>query len=147
MAPHGLILTIAIALAEVGVLLLMFGVGVHFSLEDLWSVRWVAAPGAIGQIVIATAVTALVVPLWGWTYAQGIVFGLAIAISSTVVLIRTLTDAGLLESAHGKTARSCSCSSCSRRSHRSSAVPEVAARTTCRFGSEPRSPRSRSSAC
>jgi CPA2 family monovalent cation:H+ antiporter-2 len=86
------------------VILLMFGVGVHFSLEDLWAVRWVAVPGAIGQIVIATAVTALVVPLWGWTYAQGIVFGLAIAISSTVVLIRTLTDAGLLESAHGKIA-------------------------------------------
>ncbi len=95
---------IANELAEVGVSLLMFGVGVHFSLDDLWAVRWVAIPGAIGQIVIATAVTALVVLLWGWTYAQGIVFGLAIAISSTVVLIRTLTDAGLLESAHGKIA-------------------------------------------
>ncbi len=95
---------IATELAEVGVILLMFGVGLHFSLDDLWAVRWVAVPGAIGQIVIATAVTALVVPLWGWTYAQGIVFGLAIAISSTVVLIRTLTDAGLLESAHGKIA-------------------------------------------
>jgi CPA2 family monovalent cation:H+ antiporter-2 len=149
MAPHGLILTITIALgaaflggfiaarlrlpplvgylaagiavgpftpglsadpavatepAEVGVILLMFGVGLNFSLDDLWAVRWVAVPGAILQIVIATAVTALVVPLWGWTYAQGIVFGLAIAISSTVVLIRTLTDAGLLESAHGKIA-------------------------------------------
>ncbi len=95
---------IATELAEVGVILLMFGVGVHFSLEDLWSVRWVAVPGAIGQIVVATSVTALVVPLWDWTYAQGIVFGLAIAISSTVVLIRTLTDVGLLESAHGKIA-------------------------------------------
>src|SRR5437016_6229389 len=95
---------IATELAEVGVILLMFGVGVHFSLEDLKAVRWVAIPGAIGQIVIATAVTALVVPLWGWTYAQGIVFGLAIAISSTVVLIRTLTEVGLLESAHGKIA-------------------------------------------
>src|SRR5438046_320336 len=96
--------TIANELAEVGVILLMFGVGVHFSLADLWAVRWIAVPGAMGQIVIATAVTALVVPLWGWTYAQGIVFGLAIAISSTVVLIRTLTDVGLLESAHGKIA-------------------------------------------
>ena len=96
--------TIANELAEVGVILLMFGVGVHFSLSDLWAVRWVAIPGAIGQIVVATAVTALVVPLWGWTYAQGIVFGLAIAISSTVVLIRSLTDVGLLESAHGKIA-------------------------------------------
>jgi CPA2 family monovalent cation:H+ antiporter-2 len=95
---------VATELAEVGVILLMFGVGLNFSLDDLWAVRWVAVPGAIAQIVIATAVTALVVPLWGWTYAQGIVFGLAIAISSTVVLIRTLTDAGLLESAHGKIA-------------------------------------------
>ncbi|MEK6207984.1 MAG: cation:proton antiporter [Chloroflexota bacterium] len=96
--------TIATELAEVGVILLMFGVGIHFSLDDLWAVRWVAIPGAIGQILIAVAVTALVVPLWGWTYAQGIVFGLAISISSTVVLIRTLTDVGLLESAHGKIA-------------------------------------------
>jgi CPA2 family monovalent cation:H+ antiporter-2 len=96
--------TIATELAEVGVILLMFGVGVHFSLDDLWAVRWVVVPGAIGQILVATAVTALVVPLWGWTYAQGIVFGLAISISSTVVLIRTLTDVGLLESAHGKIA-------------------------------------------
>ena len=95
---------IATELAEVGVILLMFGVGVHFSLDDLWAVRWVAIPGAIGQILIAVAVTALVVPLWGWTYAQGLVFGLAISISSTVVLIRTLTDVGLLESAHGKIA-------------------------------------------
>ncbi|MGH2473235.1 MAG: cation:proton antiporter [Candidatus Limnocylindria bacterium] len=95
---------IATELAEVGVILLMFGVGVHFSLDDLWAVRWVAIPGAVGQIVIAVAVTTLVVPLWGWTYAQGIVFGLAISISSTVVLIRTLTDVGLLESAHGKIA-------------------------------------------
>lgn len=95
---------IATELAEVGVILLMFGVGLHFSVEDLWAVRWVAIPGALGQIVIAVAVTALVVPLWGWTYAQGIVFGLAISISSTVVLIRTLTDVGLLESAQGKIA-------------------------------------------
>jgi CPA2 family monovalent cation:H+ antiporter-2 len=95
---------IANELAEVGVILLMFGVGVHFSLNDLWAVRWVVIPGALGQIVIAVAVTALVVPLWGWTYAQGIVFGLAISISSTVVLIKTLTDVGLLESAHGKIA-------------------------------------------
>src|SRR2546428_319727 len=95
---------IAPELAEIGVILLMFGVGIHFSLPDLWSVRWVAIPGAVGQIVIATAVTALVVPLWGWTYAQGIVFGLAISISSTVVLIRTLTEVGLLDSAHGRIA-------------------------------------------
>ena len=95
---------IAPELAEIGVILLMFGVGIHFSLPDLWSVRWIAIPGAVGQIIIATAVTALVVPLWGWTFAQGVVFGLAISISSTVVLIRTLTDVGLLDSAHGRIA-------------------------------------------
>src|SRR5438132_12964060 len=95
---------IATELAEVGVILLMFGVGVHFSLDDLWAVRWVAIPGAIGLIVIAVAVTALVVPVWGWPCAQGSVFGLALSISSTVVLIRTLTDVGLLESAQGKIA-------------------------------------------
>src|SRR5438132_7254788 len=95
---------IAPELAEIGVILLMFGVGIHFSLPDLWSVRWVAIPGAVGQIVIATAVTALVVPLWGWTYAHGMVFGLAISISSTVVLIRSLTEVGLLDSAHGRIA-------------------------------------------
>jgi CPA2 family monovalent cation:H+ antiporter-2 len=95
---------IATELAEVGVILLMFGVGIHFSLRDLWAVRWVAFPGAIGQIVIATAISAVIVPLWGWTYAQGIVFGLAISVSSTVVLIRALTDAGLLDSAHGRIA-------------------------------------------
>jgi len=95
---------IAPELAEIGVILLMFGVGIHFSLPDLWSVRWIAIPGALGQIVIATAVTAVVVPLWGWTYAQGVVFGLAISISSTVVLIRTLSEVGLLDSAHGRIA-------------------------------------------
>jgi K+:H+ antiporter len=95
---------IAPELAEIGVILLMFGVGIQFSFRDLWSVRGVALVGAIGQIVIATAITALVVPLWGWTYAQGIVFGLAISVSSTVVLLRALTDAGLLDSVHGRIA-------------------------------------------
>jgi CPA2 family monovalent cation:H+ antiporter-2 len=95
---------IAPELAEIGVILLMFGVGIQFSLRDLWSVRGVALAGAIGQIVIATAITALVVPLWGWTYAQGIVFGLAISISSTVVLLRALTEVGLLDSVHGRIA-------------------------------------------
>src|SRR2546428_4449809 len=95
---------IAPELAAIGVILLMFGVGIHFALADIWSVRWVAIPGAVGQIIIATAVTALVVPLWGWTFAQGVVFGLAISISSTVVLIRTLAEVGLLGSAHGRIA-------------------------------------------
>ena len=95
---------IARELADVGVILLMFGVGIHFSLRDLWAVRWLVVPGALAQIVVATAVTAAVVPLWGWTYAQGVVFGLAVSVSSTVVLIRALTDRGILESADGKIA-------------------------------------------
>lgn len=97
-------LQVARQLADVGVILLMFGVGIHFSLRDLWSVRWIAVPGATLQIIIATAIAALIVPLWGWTYAQGIVFGLAIAVSSTVVLIRALTEIGLLDSVQGRIA-------------------------------------------
>jgi CPA2 family monovalent cation:H+ antiporter-2 len=95
---------IARELAEVGVILLMFGVGIQFTLADLWSVRWIVVPGAIAQIAIAVAVTALVAPAWSWTYAQGLVFGIAISISSTVVLIRTLTDLGALDSVHGRIA-------------------------------------------
>jgi CPA2 family monovalent cation:H+ antiporter-2 len=91
-------------LAEVGVILLMFGVGLQFSLRELWAVRAIVVPGALAQIVIATIVTAVVAPAWGWTYGAGIVFGLAIAVSSTVVLIRALTDVGLLDSAQGRIA-------------------------------------------
>jgi CPA2 family monovalent cation:H+ antiporter-2 len=79
-------------LAEIGVILLMFGVGLHFHLRELWAVRWVAIPGAIGRIVLATAMGAVVTRAFGWTWTAGLVFGLAISVASTVVLMRVLTD-------------------------------------------------------
>ena len=79
-------------LAEIGVILLMFGVGLHFRLEHLWAVKRVATPGAVGRIVLATALGAGVTHAFGWSWTAGIVFGLAISVTSTVVLIRVLTD-------------------------------------------------------
>ena len=80
-------------LAEIGVILLMFGVGLHFHLKELWAVRRVAIPGAVGRIVLATAMGAVVTRAFGWSWTAGLVFGLAISVASTVVLIRVLTDA------------------------------------------------------
>ncbi len=74
-------------LAEIGVILLMFGVGLHFSLNDLLAVRRIALPGAIVQIVVATAFGAMVAVSWGWNLAVGIVFGVALSTASTVVLL------------------------------------------------------------
>ena len=79
-------------LAEIGVILLMFGVGLHFHLEQLLAVRRVAIPGAVGRIVLATALGAVVAHAFGWSWTAGIVFGLAISVASTVVLVRVLTD-------------------------------------------------------
>lgn len=91
-------------LAEMGVIFLMFGVGLHFSLSDLWRVRAVAIPGAILQMLIATALGVALTQLWGWTLAASVVLGLAISIASTVVLLRGLTDNGLLNTPHGQVA-------------------------------------------
>ncbi|MGQ0736136.1 MAG: YbaL family putative K(+) efflux transporter [Acidobacteriota bacterium] len=91
-------------LAEIGVMLLMFGVGLHFSLEDLLAVRRIALPGAIAQIAAATALGATVAALWGWSLGAGIVFGLALSVASTVVLLRALESRGLLESLNGRIA-------------------------------------------
>jgi monovalent cation:H+ antiporter-2, CPA2 family len=88
-------------LAEVGVILLMFGVGLHFHLKDLWAVRKVALPGAVGQSLLATALGALVAHALGWNWAQGIVIGIAVSVASTVVLVRVLTDNELLDSERG----------------------------------------------
>jgi CPA2 family monovalent cation:H+ antiporter-2 len=74
-------------LAEIGVILLMFGVGLHFHLKELWAVRRVVIPGAIGRIVLATAMGAVVTRAFGWSWTAGLVFGLAISVASTVVLI------------------------------------------------------------
>ncbi|MGH7847904.1 MAG: YbaL family putative K(+) efflux transporter [Candidatus Binatia bacterium] len=91
-------------LAEIGVMLLMFGVGLHFSLDDLLAVRRIALPGAIVQIVVATLLGMGVTALWGWSLAAGIVFGLALSVASTVVLLRALESRGVLESVNGRIA-------------------------------------------
>jgi monovalent cation:H+ antiporter-2, CPA2 family len=91
-------------LAEIGVILLMFGVGIHFSMRDLMAVRSVAVPGAVGQIVATTAPAVGLAFWWGWGLEAGIVLGLAVSVASTVVLLRALTENDLLETSHGKIA-------------------------------------------
>ena len=91
-------------LAEIGVILLMFGVGLHFSLNDLLAVRRIALPGAIVQIGVATAFGAAVAVSWGWNLGVGIVFGVALSTASTVVLLRALEQRGLLKSVNGSIA-------------------------------------------
>jgi CPA2 family monovalent cation:H+ antiporter-2 len=91
-------------LAELGVIFLMFGVGIHFSLRDLWRVRSVAVPGAIVQMLCASALGFGLTRLWGWSVASGLVLGVAISVASTVVLLRGLMDNGLLNTKHGRVA-------------------------------------------
>jgi len=91
-------------LAELGVVFLMFGVGLHFSLRDLWRVRAVAVPGALLQMAVTTALGYGVGRWWGWSSEASIVLGLAISIASTVVLLRGLMDEGFLDSRHGRIA-------------------------------------------
>jgi monovalent cation:H+ antiporter-2, CPA2 family len=91
-------------LAEMGVIFMMFGVGLHFSLHDLWRVRRIAIPGAILQMLIATALGFLLTQLWGWSVGAGLVLGLAVSIASTVVLLRGLEDTGFLNTSHGQVA-------------------------------------------
>lgn len=91
-------------LAELGVIFLMFGVGLHFSLNDLWKVRDIAIPGAISQTVIATLLGYGLTQLWGWSKSASLVLGLAISVASTVVLIRGLMSNGLLNTPHGQAA-------------------------------------------
>jgi len=95
---------IASELAEIGVMLLMFGVGLHFSLDDLWAVRKIALPGAVLQIAAATAMGAFAAWFWGWSWGASIVFGLALSVASTVVLLRALEARGVLESMNGQIA-------------------------------------------
>src|SRR5215207_2468227 len=85
-------------LAEIGVILLMFGVGIHFSLRDLLAVRAIAIPGAIGQIAIATALAIGLALWWGWSLGAGLVLGLALSVASTVVLLRALLEGDVLAS-------------------------------------------------
>jgi CPA2 family monovalent cation:H+ antiporter-2 len=95
---------LASELAEIGVILLMFGVGLHFSLRDLWSVGAIAIPGALVQIAAATAMGLGLAVLFGWRLSGGIVFGLALSVASTVVLLRALQERRLLGSDRGRLA-------------------------------------------
>ncbi|WP_313245208.1 YbaL family putative K(+) efflux transporter [Stenotrophomonas rhizophila] len=91
-------------LAEIGVMLLMFGVGLHFSLKDLMAVKAIAIPGAIGQILVATLLGWGLAALMGWPVIHGVVFGFALATASTVVLLRAMEERRLLETQRGKIA-------------------------------------------
>lgn len=91
-------------LAELGVMFLMFGVGMHFSLNDLLQVRRIALPGAILQIAVATLLGMGVSMLWGWGFGSALIFGLSLSCASTVVLLKALGDRGLLDSVNGKIA-------------------------------------------
>ncbi|MER9580407.1 cation:proton antiporter [Mesorhizobium sp. M0276] len=96
--------SLANELAEIGVILLMFGVGLHFSLKDLLSVRAIAVPGAIVQIGFATALGAGLAWMLGWSMGAGLVFGLALSVASTVVLLRALQERRLIETERGRIA-------------------------------------------
>lgn len=97
-------LSLANQLAELGVMFLMFGVGMHFSLKDLLEVKRIALPGAILQITVATLLGIAITLLWGWPLGSALVFGLCLSCASTVVLLKALGDRGLLASVNGKIA-------------------------------------------
>ncbi|MDQ3492698.1 MAG: cation:proton antiporter, partial [Chloroflexota bacterium] len=91
-------------LAEIGVILLMFGVGIHFSFRDLLAVRSIAVPGAIGQVAVATLLGVLLGLGLGWGLGGGLVLGLAVSVASTVVLLRALMERNELDTAQGRIA-------------------------------------------
>ncbi len=91
-------------LAELGIILLMFGVGLHFSLNDLLSVRALAIPGAVAQIAIATLLGMALAHALGWSLGAGVVFGLALSVASTVVLLRAMQERRLIETERGRIA-------------------------------------------
>ncbi|WP_369936895.1 YbaL family putative K(+) efflux transporter [Xanthomonas tesorieronis] len=91
-------------LSELGVMLLMFGVGLHFSLEDLMEVKWIAIPGALAQIAVATLLGWGLAWSMGWPTLHGLVFGLALSVASTVVLLRAMEERRLLETLRGRIA-------------------------------------------
>jgi CPA2 family monovalent cation:H+ antiporter-2 len=91
-------------LAEVGVILMMFGVGLHFHLKDLIAVKGVAIPGAIGQSLAATLLAMVAFHFFGWSWKSGAVIGMAMAVASTVVLLRVLMDKEMLNTSHGHVA-------------------------------------------
>ena len=95
---------LATELAEIGVILLMFGVGLHFSLNDLLSVRAIALPGAVVQIIVASLMGLGLALFMGWTIGAGLVFGLALSVASTVVLLRAMQERRLMETERGRIA-------------------------------------------
>ena len=95
---------IANELSEIGIILLMFGVGLQFSMHELLSVRAIAVPGALVQIVVATALGVSLAKLLGWTLGAGLVFGVALSVASTVVVLRTLQERRLLDTERGRIA-------------------------------------------
>lgn len=105
-ATPGYIADVAIAgqLAEIGVMLLMFGVGLHFSIGDLKQVRKIALPGALLQMAASTIAGWLLARFWGWNDAAALVFGLSVSVASTVVLIKALEARGILETTNGRIA-------------------------------------------
>lgn len=105
-ATPGFVADIEIAsqLSEIGVMLLMFGVGLHFSIQDLMSVKRIALPGAVVQMTLATLLGMLVAHYWGWNMGHGLVFGLSLSCASTVVLLKALESRRILESMNGKIA-------------------------------------------
>ena len=96
--------SLAPQLAEIGVILLMFGVGLHFSLDDLLSVKLIAIPGAIVQIALATLLGMALAWMLDWPVGGGVVFGLALSVASTVVLLRALQDRRLIQTERGRIA-------------------------------------------
>jgi CPA2 family monovalent cation:H+ antiporter-2 len=105
-ATPGFVADISIAsqLSEIGVMLLMFGVGLHFSIRDLLAVKRIAIPGAILQMTIATLMGIWLTSMWGWSIGEGLIFGLALSCASTVVLLKALESRGFLDSMNGKIA-------------------------------------------
>jgi CPA2 family monovalent cation:H+ antiporter-2 len=105
-ATPGVVADVKLAseLSEIGVMLLMFGVGLHFSLRDLLDVKRLAVPGAMLQMALATAMGMLVAWLWGWSWGSGLVFGLSLSCASTVVLLKALEARGALETQNGRIA-------------------------------------------
>ena len=96
--------SLANQLAEMGVILLMFGVGLHFSAADLLAVGWIAVPGAVGQIAIATLMGMALASFWGWSLGAGLVFGLSLSVASTVVLLKAMEERNALATSNGRIA-------------------------------------------
>ncbi len=105
-ATPGFVADVGLAgqLAEIGVMLMMFGVGLHFSIQDLLAVRSIAIPGAVVQILGATVLGAGMTLWWGWSLGAALVFGLSLSVASTVVLLRALESRGVLNSLNGRIA-------------------------------------------